>query len=156
ALVTPSKIRLGRMLFFEKRLSKAQDISCNSCHDLAQNGMDRRATSVGHKGQVGRRNAPTVYNAATHIAQFWDGRAEHVEQQATAPIVNPIEMANNERRIVETLASIPDYVDAFAVAYPQAQPAITLANVGDAIGAFERGLVTTSRWDEFIAGQTAA
>jgi cytochrome c peroxidase len=156
ATVTPDKVALGRMLFYDVRLSKAHNLSCNSCHDLSKNGADGLPTSRGHKGQMGSRNAPTVYNAATHIAQFWDGRAETVEQQAQGPIVNPIEMANNERRLVQTLSSIPAYVEAFRAVYPkQAQP-ISLANVGDAIGAFERGLVTKSRWDDFLAGNDAA
>jgi cytochrome c peroxidase len=156
ASVTPEKIALGRMLFYDVRLSKAQTLSCNSCHDLAKHGMDARPFSVGHKGQVGVRNAPTVYNAATHIAQFWDGRAATVEEQAKGPILNPIEMANEETRVIGTLSSIPAYVDAFRASYPgRAQP-ITLENVGDAIGAFERGLVTRSRWDQFIAGKSDA
>jgi cytochrome c peroxidase len=156
ANVTAEKISLGRMLFFEKRLSKGQELSCNSCHELTKHGVDGRAKSVGHKGQLGTRNAPTVYNAATHIAQFWDGRVETVEKQATQPIVNPVEMANDEKRVVQTLSSIPRYVEAFRAAYPAAPQPITLANVGDAIGAFERGLATTSRWDQFIAGKTEA
>jgi cytochrome c peroxidase len=156
AAVTPEKVALGRMLFYDVRLSKAQNLSCNSCHDLAKHGMDARPFSVGHKNQVGARNAPTVYNAATHVAQFWDGRAATVEEQAKGPILNPIEMANDEPRVVGTLSSIPAYVEAFKAAYPgRAQP-ITLDNVGDALGAFERGLVTTSRWDQFIAGKTDA
>ena len=156
AAMTAEKVALGRMLFFDVRLSKGQALSCNSCHDLAKHGMDGRPFSIGHKSQVGVRNAPTVYNAATHIAQFWDGRAETVEEQAKGPILNPIEMANDETRVVATLSSIPAYVDAFRTAYPgRAQP-ITLDNVGDAIGAFERGLVTRSRWDEFIAGKSDA
>jgi cytochrome c peroxidase len=154
AAVTPEKVSLGRMLFYDVRLSKAQDLSCNSCHDLAKHGMDGRPFSVGHKHQPGTRNAPTVYNAATHIAQFWDGRAATVEEQAKGPILNPIEMANEERRVVETLSSIPAYVGAFRAAYPATDQPITLNNVGDAIGAFERGLVTTSRWDQFIAGKS--
>lgn len=156
AVVSPAKVALGRNLYFDKRLSKGQDISCNSCHDLAAHGVDGRATSVGHLGQVGGRNAPTVYNASWHVAQFWDGRAETVEQQATGPIVNPIEMANSESRVVETLSSIPRYVEMFRAAYPDVADPITLANVGNAIGAFERGLATESRWDEFIAGKTDA
>jgi cytochrome c peroxidase len=156
AQVTPEKITLGRMLFFEARLSKGQTLSCNSCHDLTKHGIDGRPKSVGHKGQVGTRNAPTVYNAATHIAQFWDGRAETVESQASVPITNPVEMANDEKRIVQTLSSIPRYLDAFRAAYPGVPQPVTLHNVGDAIGAFERGLATTSRWDQFIAGKSDA
>lgn len=156
--VAPSreKVALGRMLYFDKRLSRAQDVSCNSCHDLREHGVDGRRTSVGHAGQVGTRNAPSVYNAASHIAQFWDGRAETVETQATGPILNPAEMANTEERVIETLSSIPRYVEMFRAAFPGHEKPITLAHVGEAIGAFERGLVTSSRWDEFIAGKADA
>ncbi|HEX2671603.1 MAG TPA: cytochrome c peroxidase, partial [Polyangiaceae bacterium] len=91
--ITQAKSDLGRMLFFEPRLSKAQATSCNTCHVLANYGVDGLATSVGHRGQHGTRNSPTVYNAAGFFAQFWDGRAETVEEQATGPILNPVEMA---------------------------------------------------------------
>ena len=79
---TDEMVSLGRLLFFEPRLSKSQKISCNSCHDLATYGVDSQPTSDGHKGQKGDRNSPTVYNAAAHFAQFWDGRAPDVEAQA--------------------------------------------------------------------------
>ena len=81
------------MLYFEPRLSKSQKISCNSCHDLATYGVDNQPTSDGHKGQKGDRNSPTVFNAAAHFVQFWDGRAADVEAQAKGPVLNPVEMA---------------------------------------------------------------
>ncbi|HEY5947136.1 MAG TPA: cytochrome-c peroxidase, partial [Kofleriaceae bacterium] len=90
---TPEKIALGRMLYFEPRLSKAQDLSCASCHDLESGGADHQSFSKGHKGQPGGRNAPTVFNAAGQLAQFWDGRAPTVEEQAKGPVLNPVEMA---------------------------------------------------------------
>src|SRR5215471_21091113 len=88
------QVTLGRMLYYEKRLSKAQDLSCNSCHDLAHYGVDGQVTSTGFQGQHGGRNSPTVYHAAGYFAQFWDGRAGTVEDQAKGPIGNPIEMAS--------------------------------------------------------------
>ena len=93
--ITPSstQIALGKKLFLDKRLSLAKDISCNSCHKLDGFGVDNEATSAGHKGQRGNRNSPTVYNAALHFAQFWDGRAADVEAQALGPVQNPVEMA---------------------------------------------------------------
>ena len=91
--ITKEKVALGRQLFFETRLSKNHDVSCNSCHDLAKYGVDGEATSTGHKKQKGGRNAPTVYNAGDHIAQFWDGRAATLEDQAKGPVLNPVEMA---------------------------------------------------------------
>ncbi len=91
--ITDAKIDLGRRLFYEKQLSAGNDISCNSCHSLAGNGADTGAVSVGHLGKKGGRNSPTVFNAAAHVAQFWDGRAPDVEAQALGPILNPVEMA---------------------------------------------------------------
>lgn len=159
ALSPPSadKVALGRALFHETRLSRGHDISCNSCHTLDKFGVDGRPTSRGDRGQVGHRNAPTVFNAATHIAQFWDGRAASVEHQAIGPIMNPKEMAMpNEKAVVATLESMPEYVSMFEKAFPGERKPVTLKNVGEAIGAFERGLVTTSRWDKFIAGDRSA
>ena len=90
---TDEQIALGRMLYYEARLSMTQTISCNSCHDLTNYGVDGEPTSEGHKGQRGDRNSPTVYNAAGHFVQFWDGRAVDVEEQAKGPVLNPVEMA---------------------------------------------------------------
>ena len=91
--LTEERIALGRMLYFEKRISLNKDLSCNSCHQLDAYGVDGEATSPGDKGQRGARNSPTVYHAAGYFTQFWDGRATDVEQQAKGPILNPIEMA---------------------------------------------------------------
>ena len=150
-------IDLGRMLYYEKRLSKGQDLSCNSCHDLAAFGVDNQQTSDGHKGQRGDRNSPTVYNAAGHVAQFWDGRAPDVEAQAKGPVLNPVEMAMpSEHFVISVLESMPPYVDAFKKAFPNDPAPITYDNVGKAIGAFERKLVTPSRWDAFLKGDESA
>ena len=150
-------VALGRLLYFEPRLSKSQTISCNSCHDLAKYGVDGEPTSTGHKGQKGDRNAPTVYNAAAHFAQFWDGRAADVEEQAKGPVLNPVEMAMPAPdRVVAVLESMPEYVDLFKKAFPgQAKP-ITYDNMGTAIGAFERRLMTPSRWDALLKGDEKA
>jgi cytochrome c peroxidase len=151
------RVLLGRMLFYEPRLSESQTISCNSCHDLAKYGVDGEPTSAGHKGQHGDRNSPTVYNAAAHFVQFWDGRAPDVEAQAKGPILNPVEMAMaSDQRAVAVLKSIPEYVVAFQKAFPDQQDPVTFDNMAIAIGAFERGLVTPSRWDQFLRGDQAA
>ncbi len=156
-VITEEKVVLGRMLYYEPRLSRNQKISCNSCHELDKFGVDHTATSEGHKGQKGDRNAPTVYNAAAHIAQFWDGRAPTVEAQAKGPMMNPVEMAMpSESRVVAVLTSMPEYVAAFKKAYPDAKAPVTLDNAADAIGAFERKLMTPSRWDKFLKGDQAA
>ena len=151
------KVALGRALFFDTRLSKNQDIACNSCHLLDKFGVDNQKTSPGHKGQRGDRNSPSVYNAATHFAQFWDGRAADVEEQALGPILNPVEMAMpNEAAVIAVLTSIPGYKDMFAAAFPGEDNPITFANVGKAIGDFERGLITPGPFDDFMAGDTSA
>ena len=147
---------LGRMLWYEPRLSGAGQLSCNSCHDLATYGVDHRPTSVGHQGQRGRRNAPTVFNAAGQFAQFWDGRANTLEEQASQPILNPLEMAASAESAEAALRSIPAYRALFQQAFPgEAQP-VTLPNVARALAAFERGLVTRSRWDDYLAGDAGA
>jgi cytochrome c peroxidase len=150
---TAAKVKLGRMLYYEPRLSLANDVSCNSCHDLASYGVDGKPTSSGHKRQLGGRNSPTVYNAAGHLAQFWDGRASDVEEQAKGPVLNPVEMAMPSRAEVEwRLERIPGYVAAFKEAFPDEAKPVTFNNMALAIGAFERGLVTPSRWDRFVKG----
>jgi cytochrome c peroxidase len=155
--VTDAKVELGRMLFYEKRLSKNHDVSCNSCHGLSNYGVDGDPTSEGHKGQHGDRNSPTVYNAGNHIAQFWDGRAETLEDQAKGPILNPVEMAMpDEAAVVKMLKSMPEYVDAFKKAFPDDAQPVSYDNMAKAIGAFERKLVTPSRFDEFLAGKEDA
>ncbi len=161
---TPEKIALGRMLYFDKRMSKNHDLSCASCHDLQRYGVDpregeggRNKTSLGHKGQLGDRNSPSVYNAAFHIAQFWDGRAQSLEDQAKGPVLNPVEMAMPDEATVEaTLRSIPGYVEAFSAAFPGEEQPVTYDNMAKAIGAFERGLVTPSPFDEFMSGKLTA
>jgi cytochrome c peroxidase len=150
-------VDLGRMLYYEPRLSKSQQISCNTCHDLKSYGVDNQPTSDGHKGQKGNRNSPSVYNAAGHVAQFWDGRAPDVEAQAKGPVLNPIEMAMpSEHVVVAVLESMPEYVDAFKKAFPGDPTPITYDNMAKAIGAFERKLMTPSRWDAFIKGDQTA
>ena len=149
--MTPERVALGRQLFYETRLSKGQTISCNSCHRLDNYGVDGEPTSPGHKGQRGGRNSPTVMNAGLHVAQFWDGRAADLEEQAKGPILNPIEMAMpSEERVVEVLESIPGYPPLFAAAFPDEANPVTYDNMALAIGAFERGLVTPSAFDLYI------
>ena len=150
-------IDLGRELYYEQRLSKNADISCNSCHQLDRYGVDNLPTSPGHKGQLGARNSPSVYNAAGHIAQFWDGRAKNVEEQALGPILNPVEMAMpSQEKVLEVLNSMPEYVTAFHDAFPQESDPVKYENVGKAIGAFEKGLVTPAPFDRYLAGDKLA
>lgn len=158
--VTEPKVVLGRQLYFETRLSKNHDLSCNSCHVLDSYGIDPRPnnkTSEGHKGQFGGRNSPTSYNAALHFVQFWDGRAADVEEQAKGPILNPVEMAMpDEASVIAVLESIPGYLPLFQSAFPEAEKPITYDNVAAAIGAFERKLVTPGRFHKFLGGDASA
>lgn len=155
--VTEAKIALGRALYYDPRLSKNQDISCNTCHDLARYGVDGQPTSSGHKAQRGGRNSPTTYNAALHVAQFWDGRAEDVEAQAKGPVLNPVEMAMPDAdSVVKVLKSIPGYADLFAAAFPGQADPVSYDNAAAAIGAFERRLVTPAPFDRFLAGDATA
>ena len=146
----PEMIALGRMLWYETRLSRAGDISCNSCHALDAYGVDHQPTSVGDRGQRVRRNAPTVYNAAQHPAQFWDGRARNLEEQARAPMLNPREMASTQQSVESFLRATPEYCRRFRGAFPAMSQPVTFDNAARAIAAFERGLVTKSRWDDYL------
>ncbi len=113
--------------------------------------------SDGFKGRKGTRNAPTVYNAAGHFVQFWDGRAPTVEEQAKGPILNPVEMAMpDQKKVLAVLNSMPEYVEAFEKAFPGEKHPVTFDHLAKAIGAFERKLVTVSRWDKFLGGDQAA
>jgi cytochrome c peroxidase len=145
------------MLYYETRLSRDGQHSCNSCHSLADYGVDHNRVSAGVRNQLGSRNSPTVYNAAGHIAQFWDGRAASVEEQAKGPILNPVEMGMpSDRAVLAALGAIPAYREAFRRAFPAEAHPVTYDNVGRAIGAFERGLVTPSRWDALLEGDAEA
>jgi len=152
--LTQEMTDLGRMLFYEPRLSIDQDISCNTCHLLDNYGVDGLPTSVGHEGVVGGRNAPTVYNAALEVAQFWDGRSPDVEDQARGPIQNQIEMGMPEggQEAADMIKTIPGYAPLFAAAFPDDPDPITFDNLTTAIAAFERKLMTPGRFDQFLAG----
>lgn len=155
--VTPQKVALGRALYNDTRLSVGNDISCNSCHRLDNFGVDNEPTSPGTKGQRGDRNSPSSFNAAIHIAQFWDGRADSVEKQALGPILNPKEMAMpSEKEVLKRLKGDPNTVAAFQAAFPGERDPVTYANVGNAIGAFERTLMTPSKLDRYLKGDDAA
>lgn len=154
---TEARVALGRLLFFDKRLSKNHDVSCNSCHDLATYGSDHVPLSQGHKGRKGRRNSPTVYNVGGYIAQFWDGRAPTLEIQAEGPLFDDEEMAMpDDRRVEATIRSMPEYVKHFQEAFPGEKQPVSLVNVTKALAAFQRQLTTPSRFDQFLAGQPEA
>lgn len=156
---TPQRIALGKKLFHEKKLSVNQSQSCNTCHRVDANlgGVDNEPFSLGAHGKRGGRNAPTVLNAAFHVAQFWDGRADSLEDQAKGPVLNPIEMAMpNETEVVQRLSQDRAYRNLFAAVFPgEAQP-ISYDNVAKAIAAFERTLITRDRFDDFLKGDDKA
>lgn len=150
-------IKLGRMLYMDPRLSVNDKIACNSCHQLNKFGVDNEPTSPGHEGKRGGRNSPTTLNAALHIAQFWDGRARDVEEQALGPILNPIEMGMpSEEAVVNKLKKIDEYQDLFPKAFKDDKDPFQYKNVGKAIGAFERTLLTPSRFDDYLKGDKDA
>lgn len=152
-----AKIELGKMLYYDPRLSKSGFISCNSCHNLATYGTDNLPTSLGHRWAEGPRNSPTVLNAALHATQFWDGRAADVEEQARGPILNPIEMGMpGEGFTVDRIASMPAYVAMFKDAFPNEREPLNYANIANAIAAFERTLMTPDRFDDFLKGDQYA
>jgi cytochrome c peroxidase len=156
-MVTPARVELGKLLFFDPRLSKSGTISCNTCHNLGMGGDDNRETSIGHGFAVGPRNSPTVYNAVFNVAQFWDGRAADLKEQAMGPIQAGVEMANTPDKVVETLASIPEYRQRFNEAFPGEESPITFMNVAMAIEAYETTLVTPdSRFDLMLKGDDHA
>ena len=155
--VTAEKVRLGKILYFDKRLSKDGTQSCNSCHNMNTFGVDNLPVSPGDNGGNGTRNSPTVLNAAFHTTQFWDGRAKDVEEQAGMPITNPVEMAiPSEDFLVERLSGIDMYNEMFAKVYADEETPLTYKNISKSIAAFERTLITPSKWDDYLTGSAGA
>jgi len=150
----PELVALGDTLYHDVRLSGDDTVSCASCHGLDTGGCDRLQFSKGIRDQVGGINAPTVFNAGPIIAQFWDGRAVDLADQAGGPVGNPIEMGAEWPAVVEKLKQDQEYVAAFAKHFPDG---LTQANVQAAIAHFEESLVTTgSKFDEYLMGDAAA
>lgn len=154
---TPAKVELGKMLYHDPRLSSSGTVSCNSCHNVMAGGEDNRGGSVGVRGQVGGRSAPTVWNSAFNSVQFWDGRAPSLEAQAKGPVTNPIEMGMKSwDDVVVRLKAIPGYTQAFAAAFGGAD-AVTADNAAKAIAAYERTLITpNSAYDKYVNGDKNA
>jgi cytochrome c peroxidase len=145
---------LGARLFHEPLLSQDGKIACASCHDLDNGGDDGQSRSIGVGGKLGAINAPTVFNAALNVAQFWDGRAETLEQQVEGPITHPLEMATDWQTIEQKLSARPEYVSAFTAALA-ASP--SREGVKRAIAAFERTLITVGApFDLWLDGDSNA
>jgi cytochrome c peroxidase len=154
---TPTKVELGKILYFDPRLSASALISCNTCHNVGMGGADFQETSVGHHWQKGPRNAPTVLNSVFNIAQFWDGRAEDLKQQAKGPVQASVEMNNTPEMTVKTIKSMPAYVDLFKKAFPGEKDPLTFDNMAEAVEAFEATLLTPgSRFDKYLKGDGKA
>ncbi len=151
-----AKAELGKKLYFEPRLSKSGIISCNTCHNLGLGGTDGISAAVGHKWMANPHhlNSPTVYNSVLNASQFWDGRAETLANQAKGPIEAEPEMATPAKLAVEKISSLPEYVSEFEKIYGKS--GVTFDNIADAIANFERTLITPSRFDKFLEGDSKA
>lgn len=152
-VLTPEKVELGKMLFFEPRLSSSHLISCNTCHNVGMGGHDYLPVSIGHGWQKGPRNAPTVFNAVFNAAQFWDGRAADLAEQAKGPVQAGVEMSSTPARVVATLNSMPEYIERFKASFPDEADPVTFDNMAVAIEAFEATLITpNARFDQYLGG----
>jgi cytochrome c peroxidase len=156
---TPAQMALGKKLYFDPILSQNQSQSCNTCHrvDGGLPGSDGEATSPGAFGKRGDRNSPTTLNAGFHHAQFWDGRAADLKEQAKGPVLNPVEMAMpDETEVLKRLRTHVEYPGLFKTAFPGASETVTYDNMAEAIAAFERTLITRDRFDDFLKGKDTA
>ena len=154
-ITNPAKVELGKQLFFDPRLSRSGWISCNSCHNLSMGGSDNFKSSVGDHWAQGPIRAPTVLNSSLNVAQFWDGRAKDLADQAGGPIANPIEMGSTHEAAEKTLNTIPGYRAEFKKIYGTDK--ITIQEITDAIAAFEATLITpNSRFDQWLKGDKTA
>jgi cytochrome c peroxidase len=155
---TPAMVELGKKLYFETRISQNGKMSCNTCHmvDGDRPGVDNESTSLGVHGKRGDRNSPTTLNAGFHVAQFWDGRAKTLEDQAKGPVLNPVEMAMpSEVEVISRLKAVPEYPKMFTAAFGGTD-AITYDNFARSVAAFERTLITRDRFDDFMKGDDKA
>ncbi|MCF6174081.1 MAG: c-type cytochrome [Campylobacteraceae bacterium] len=153
--MTKNKIKLGKKLFFDTILSKDKTINCAFCHHLSEGGDDNLPTAIGFKGRKNplHLNSPTVLNAALAKAEFWDGRAKNVEEQAGGPIQAHFEMNMTPNDVVKRLKNNATYVQEFKNVFSNG---ITFENVKKAIGAYERTLLTRSSYDKFLEGDNNA
>ena len=149
-----AKINLGEQLYFDGRLSKNNAISCAFCHTPGLGFADPKQTSLGVGGKPGGRQSPTVYNTAFNPVQFWDGRAGSLEEQAIAPITNPVEMAETHENVVKKLSQIKGYRDQFQAVFGTG---VSVQGIGEAIAAYERTIISTnSAFDKYTLGDESA
>lgn len=153
----PEKLELGKMLFFDPRLSSSWLISCNTCHNLGFGGVDGLEVAIGHGWQKGSRNSPTILNAVFNLSQLWDGRAKDLREQAKGPVQAAVEMNSDPERTIETLRSMTGYVEQFQRAFPGEDEAVTFENMAKAIEVFEATLLTPdSPFDHYLSGDDGA
>ena len=153
---TDARIELGKMLYMDPRISSTGTVSCNSCHNVMEGGDDSRTFSMGVHGKTGGRNAPTVWNSAFHSVQFWDGRANLLEDQAKGPVTNPVEMGMKDiEQAMDKVRAIPGYRPYFEKAF--GKDSMTVDNAAKAVAAFERTLITpNSAYDQYVKGDKTA
>ncbi len=147
------KVKLGKALFNDVRLSKDNTVACVSCHQIELGGDDGRKSAIGVRGQVGPINSPTVLNSGFNFRQFWNGRAKSLEEQADGPVNNPLEMGSNWTEVVSKLSKDATMTATFRSLYPSG---MTGENARDAIAEYERSLVTPSRFDRYLNGDDKA
>jgi len=154
---TEDKVELGKKLYFDPRLSETGTVSCNTCHNVMEGGDDGRPSSMGVHGRIGPRNAPTVWNAAFQSTQFWDGRADSLEEQAKGPLLAHPEMGmSSHDQVMDRVREVPGYVAEFKDVFGGDNP-VNIENAVDAIGAFERTLITpNSPYDQYAKGDKDA
>jgi cytochrome c peroxidase len=169
-VATPEKVALGKMLYFDPRLSENHDMSCSTCHNISMGGVGNRSSSI---GQLGGRKVPTVLNAVFNKTQFWDGRASDLKEQVVnsvmanprallkarggPTVINPAEMDTTRQHAVEQLKDIPGYVEAFKKAFPAESDPIVYDNIGKAIAVFEAKLITPDApFDRWLEGDDKA
>lgn len=170
---TPEKLALGKMLYFEPRLSDHRDLACATCHNLSMGGVDGGALSGGHNAQLAGREVQTVLNAVFNKSQYWDGRAADLQDQVVNSVmanpkamlktrggpmaINPVELAATKQREIEQLKAVPAYVEAFRKAFPGDPDPLVYDNIGRAIAVFEATLITPdSAFDRWLTGDDSA
>lgn len=150
------RIKLGKKLFFEEKLSLNGTISCNSCHRLDNFGVDNLQASPGHNGQFGTRNSPTVYNSVLNFTQFWDGRSKDLESAVLEQLLNPLKHGLKSHAHILQKIDDQDYRNLFNDAFPGEKENFTTANVAKAIATFQKTLLTPSAFDDYLEGEIKA
>ncbi len=145
--------QLGKKLYYDESFSANGQMSCNTCHPIANYGVDNKRTSPGHDGSLGTRNSPTTFNAYFHVAQFWDGRSPDLKDQAKGPVLNPVEMGlKTGEDVVAIIKASETYQNMFKAAFPGQTDPITFDNFAAAVADFESTLATPAAFDDFLDG----